>query len=260
MKTQIEVEESSLTQLSPEQKKKRARARTAAVPKRNPKARTAAKTAAGKKIQIEEAYTPPEDGTKAVTTCDHTMSPEPMIAVAEQPAAASAPIQTLAVEAIEFSQMPVEEPSWNDNAAASVGNLEDASSETVAVASQASSEIQGVPEVAPLPASDDPALVFQRNRLLFVVTSFWNLLMSRLSVVWNWTLQKLKSQQGKKRLRVCESVSLGEKRFLAVIQVDGEQFLVGGSSSSVATLARLEAPREFSSVFQQHCEQDFSRA
>jgi len=59
---------------------------------------------------------------------------------------------------------------------------------------------------------------------------------------------------------VCESVSLGEKRFVAVIQVDGQQFLVGGSSSSVPTLAHLEPVREFSDVFQQSYEQDLSRA
>jgi len=100
----------------------------------------------------------------------------------------------------------------------------------------------------------------QRNQMVAVLATFWNLLMARLTPVWNWGQQKLKSQQGKKRLRVCESVSLGEKRFVAVIQVDGEQFLVGGSSSSVATLAHLERPREFSSIFQQHCEQDLSRA
>lgn len=100
----------------------------------------------------------------------------------------------------------------------------------------------------------------RRNQFVAVLSTFWNLLMARVTPVWNWTQHKLKSQQGKKRLRVCESVSLGEKRFVAVIQVDGEQFLVGGSSSSVATLAHLERPREFSSIFQQHCEQDLSRA
>jgi len=62
---------------------------------------------------------------------------------------------------------------------------------------------------------------------------------------WSRLQQRLKSQQAKKRLRVCETVSLGEKRFIAVIQVDGEQFLVGGSSSSVSTLAHLEQPCGF---------------
>jgi len=83
---------------------------------------------------------------------------------------------------------------------------------------------------------------------------------SLLTTGWSWMQQKLRAPRGKKRLRICESVSLGEKRFVAVIQVDGEQFLVGGSASSVATLAHLERSREFSDVFQQHCAQDLSPA
>jgi len=83
---------------------------------------------------------------------------------------------------------------------------------------------------------------------------------SQLTEVWNWVLEKSKSHQVRKRLRVCETVSLGEKRFLAVVQVDGEQFLVGGSSSSVSTLAHLERSRDFSDVFQRQCGQDFSQA
>jgi len=43
-----------------------------------------------------------------------------------------------------------------------------------------------------------------------------------------------------RRLRVAETVSLGEKRFVSILQVDGEQFLVGGSSSNVVLLAKLE--------------------
>jgi len=83
---------------------------------------------------------------------------------------------------------------------------------------------------------------------------------SLLTQGWSWMQQKLRAPRGKKRLRVCESVSLGEKRFVAVIQVDGEQFLVGGSSSSVSTLAHLERSREFSDVFERHCAQDLSPA
>jgi len=78
--------------------------------------------------------------------------------------------------------------------------------------------------------------------------------------VWKWALQKIKVRQVKKRLRVCESVSLGEKRFVAVIQVDDEQFLVGGSSSSVATLARLGSSEEFSSVLKSRWAEEPTRA
>ena len=58
-----------------------------------------------------------------------------------------------------------------------------------------------------------------------------------------------------RRLKVAETVSLGEKRFVSILQVDGEQFLVGGSPSNIVLLARLEAKPEtlegssFNSVF-----------
>jgi len=81
-----------------------------------------------------------------------------------------------------------------------------------------------------------------------------------LAAAWNWLQQKLKSQQVRKRLRVCESVSLGEKRFVALIQVDGEQFLVGGSSTSISTLAHLERRKEFADVLCGQGEQGLSRA
>jgi len=46
-----------------------------------------------------------------------------------------------------------------------------------------------------------------------------------------------------RRLRLCESLALGEKRFVAVIEFETERFLVGGGTASVNLLARLgEAP------------------
>jgi len=77
---------------------------------------------------------------------------------------------------------------------------------------------------------------------------------------WKWVQNKFKSHQTRKRLRVCESVSLGEKRFIAVIQVDGEQLLVGGSSNSIAMLAHLGRKPEFSELLRGHCEQDSGQA
>jgi len=45
-----------------------------------------------------------------------------------------------------------------------------------------------------------------------------------------------------KRLRLCETLSLGEKRFLAVVQVERQEFLVGGSGNSICLLAQLPTP------------------
>ncbi len=103
------------------------------------------------------------------------------------------------------------------------------------------------------------AMQFDAKKLFMSLRSFRKLVNSFAAQAWTWVQQKLKSHQVKKRLRVCETVSLGEKRFVAVIQVDGQQFLVGGSSSSVSTLARLEGSREFSDVLQRQCEQDLSQ-
>ena len=42
-----------------------------------------------------------------------------------------------------------------------------------------------------------------------------------------------------RRLRLCESLPLGERRFVAVVEFDRERFLVGGTPSSLVLLARL---------------------
>lgn len=72
-----------------------------------------------------------------------------------------------------------------------------------------------------------------------------SLLMKAWSV-FKWIAQRARAQQARKNLRVCESVSLGEKRFVAVVQVDEQRFLIGGSSSSVSMLTRLPEAKTFS--------------
>jgi hypothetical protein len=42
-----------------------------------------------------------------------------------------------------------------------------------------------------------------------------------------------------KRLRVSETISLGEKRFVAIVAVEGREFLIGGGVSGVSLLAQL---------------------
>ncbi len=44
-------------------------------------------------------------------------------------------------------------------------------------------------------------------------------------------------------LRIAETVSLGEKRFVAVIEVDGKRLLIGGSASGVSLLTALGAAK-----------------
>jgi hypothetical protein len=57
---------------------------------------------------------------------------------------------------------------------------------------------------------------------------------------WAW-LKKNNKFAVAKQLRVAETVSLGEKRFVSVIQVDGQKFLIGGGSSGVTLLTQLGA-------------------
>jgi hypothetical protein len=69
--------------------------------------------------------------------------------------------------------------------------------------------------------------------------------------LWNFFLRYFRNMRApQKRLRVCESVSLGEKRFLAIVRVDSESFLLGGSTGSVSMLAKLNEPGSFSAVLQ----------
>jgi flagellar biogenesis protein FliO len=42
-----------------------------------------------------------------------------------------------------------------------------------------------------------------------------------------------------KRLRVAETVSLGEKRFVALVRVEDCEFLIGGGASGVSLLTQL---------------------
>ena len=76
-----------------------------------------------------------------------------------------------------------------------------------------------------------------------------------LSRLWLWTRSRVKIQPRKKRLKVSETVSLGEKRFIAVVQVDGSEFLVGGAPNALSVLAHLETPKTFPEILRQSCEQ-----
>ena len=61
------------------------------------------------------------------------------------------------------------------------------------------------------------------------------------SIRWTRTHGKrLVVTRASRRLNVIETVSLGEKRFVTILCVDGEQFLLGGSSSNVVLLAKLD--------------------
>jgi hypothetical protein len=70
----------------------------------------------------------------------------------------------------------------------------------------------------------------------------------RLSRVWTWLQERRVARVNSRRLRVIETISLGDKRFVAVVQVDKLQFLIGGGPTAVALLAQLNADETFGDV------------
>jgi hypothetical protein len=72
-----------------------------------------------------------------------------------------------------------------------------------------------------------------------------------LSRGWRWIQARQAIRSKGSRLQVASTVSLGEKRFAAVLQVDGQQFLVGGSSTNVVLLAQLNPQESFDQALQE---------
>jgi len=48
------------------------------------------------------------------------------------------------------------------------------------------------------------------------------------------------TRRAPRRLKLCESLALGERRFVAVVEFEQARFLLGGTSASLVLLARLE--------------------
>jgi len=62
-------------------------------------------------------------------------------------------------------------------------------------------------------------------------------LRARLGGLWERMLRL--SRRTPKRLRLCESLALGERRFVAVVEFEKARFLVGGTATSLVLLSRL---------------------
>lgn len=90
----------------------------------------------------------------------------------------------------------------------------------------------------------DPAVVFARSATTSSKASRASYgFGSALAFISRWMRsgsRALLAGRASRRLSVSETVSLGEKRFVSILCVDGEQFLVGGSSSNVVLLAKLD--------------------
>jgi hypothetical protein len=67
--------------------------------------------------------------------------------------------------------------------------------------------------------------------------------LSGLARIWSWLHSKYTKSAGK-RLRLSEVVSLGDKRFVALVKVEDREFLVGGAASGLSLLAQLDKTSE----------------
>ena len=65
---------------------------------------------------------------------------------------------------------------------------------------------------------------------------------SHVRSAWKWLERRRSAHFAARRLHVAETLSLGEKRFVSIIEVDGTQYLIGGSAENVQLLSRLEGP------------------
>jgi hypothetical protein len=61
-----------------------------------------------------------------------------------------------------------------------------------------------------------------------------------LSTVWQKLGLRLHLRRKLQKLRVCDVASLGDKRFVAVVEYGSRRFLVGGGAGSVSLLSRLD--------------------
>jgi flagellar biogenesis protein FliO len=66
------------------------------------------------------------------------------------------------------------------------------------------------------------------------------MVLEKLQAGWRWVERKRSQQISAKRLRVAETISLGEKRTLSIVMVDGSQYLIGSSAGGVQLLTKLD--------------------
>lgn len=62
--------------------------------------------------------------------------------------------------------------------------------------------------------------------------------LGNLARAWSW-LQSKYTRSATRRLRLSEVVALGDKRFVALVQVENREFLIGGAASGLSVLAQL---------------------
>lgn len=64
---------------------------------------------------------------------------------------------------------------------------------------------------------------------------------SKITAFLNWIASMASVHRRQRCLRLCEMLSLGEKRFLAVVEYGQEKFLLAGTPQNISLLKRLDA-------------------
>ena len=68
----------------------------------------------------------------------------------------------------------------------------------------------------------------------------WSRAISQLFVNLRQAMSKVKVRRRQRSLQLCETLSLGERRFLMVVQFEGCRFLIGATNQSISLLERLD--------------------
>ena len=58
---------------------------------------------------------------------------------------------------------------------------------------------------------------------------------------WQWLALHKAARMDHGRLRVTDRISVGEKSYVCVVEVDGQRFLIGGAQATLSLLAELNA-------------------
>jgi hypothetical protein len=64
-----------------------------------------------------------------------------------------------------------------------------------------------------------------------------------VQAIQRFTRQFVKRQRRRRKLELLEIQQLGEKRFVAIVRVGKQKFLIGGAAASVSLLAEIDAQR-----------------
>lgn len=68
-----------------------------------------------------------------------------------------------------------------------------------------------------------------------MITSFRNLLARA---------KEIRCKRKERAMHLCETLSLGDRRFLALVKVEDQKFLVGAAGGSISMLAQLPCPSD----------------